>query len=152
MVRIEESVTIERPIEEVFNYLTTIERQPEWVTSMQRSTLTSDGPVGEGTTFRQTVKLVGRTIDADMTVTAYQPPHRYEFEGRSGPMQARIRFDLTPEGNGTRIVQTLDGEAEGVFKLADPILARTVGKQFQADLETLKSLLESGVAAETAGT
>jgi carbon monoxide dehydrogenase subunit G len=148
MVHYDERVTIQRPIEEVFGYLADVERLPEWVASIQRSTVTSPGPVGEGTTFVQTLKLVGRTFEAPMEVHGYQPPRRFEFARRSGPMRARIGFDLTPEGAGTRVVLTFDGDSAGFFKLGDPLLARLMAKQALADLETLKTLLESEVAAE----
>jgi uncharacterized membrane protein len=148
MVRVEESVTIDRPVGEVFTYLADIERQPEWVSSLLESAKSSDEPTGEGTKYRQQAKILGRRFESTNEITAYQPPHVYEFQAEHGPMHVRMRFTLTPEGERTRLVQVADGESGGFFKLADPIVARTMRKQLQADLETLKTMLESGVTAE----
>jgi carbon monoxide dehydrogenase subunit G len=148
MVHIEESVTIEKPVEEVFKFLTDVERQPDWVGPIQSSKITSSGPLGEGSTVQQAMKVLGRRFDATLEITGYQPPNRYEFKGKSGPMHVHFRFALTPEGNGTRVRQTVDGESSGFFKLADPIISRNMSKQFQADLETMKTMLESGVEEE----
>jgi uncharacterized membrane protein len=151
MVRVEESVTIDRPVEEVFAYLADIEKQPEWVSSLLESTKSSDEPTGEGTKYRQKAKILGRRFESTNEVTAYEPPHVYEFQATSGPMHVRIRFTLTSEGQETRVLEVAEGESGGFFKLADPIIARTMKKQLQADLETLKTMLEGGVTAESSG-
>ena len=148
MVRVEESVTINRPIEEVFAYLSDIERQEEWVSSLSESQKTTSGPTQVGTRFRQVVKLLGRRIDIDCEIAAYEPPTVYAFSGKNGPMTMEMRFTLASEGPATTVRQVAEGQSGGAFKLADPILARTMQKQFAADLETLKTMLESGVATE----
>ena len=148
MVRVEESVTINRPIEEVFAYLSDIERQEEWVSSLSESQKTTSGPTQVGTRFRQVVKLLGRRIDIDCEIAAYEPPTVYAFRGKNGPMSMEMRFTLASEGPATEVRQVAEGQSGGAFKLADPILARTMQKQFAADLEMLKTMLESGVATE----
>jgi uncharacterized membrane protein len=146
MVRVEESVTIDRPVEEVFAYLADIEKQ--WVSSLLESTKNSDEPTGEGTKYRQRAKILGRRFESTNEITAYQPPHVYEFQATSGPMHVRMRFTLISDGLETRVLQVAEGESGGFFRLADPIIARTLRKQLQADLETLKTMLESGVMSD----
>jgi uncharacterized membrane protein len=148
MVRVEESVTIDRPVEEVFAYLADIEKQPQWVSSLLESTKNSDEPTGEGTKYRQRAKILGRRFESTNEITAYQPPHVYEFQATSGPMHVRMRFTLISDGLETRVLQVAEGESGGFFKLADPIIARTLRKQLQADLETLKTMLEGGVMSD----
>jgi uncharacterized membrane protein len=148
MVRVEESVTIDRPVEEVFAYLADIEKQPQWVSSLLESTKNSDEPTGEGTKYRQRAKILGRRFESTNEITAYQPPHVYEFQATSGPMHVRMRFTLISDGLETRVLQVAEGESGGFFRLADPIIARTLRKQLQADLETLKTMLESGVMSD----
>lgn len=142
MEHIEESVTIDRPVEDVFTFLADIDRQAEWASLVQESVKTSSGPTAVGTTYRQVVKLLGRKIETNNEVSAYDPPHVFEFRGKSGPIQVQMRFTLTAQGNGTHVLESTDGETGGVFKLADSLVARTMKKQFAADLETLKTLLE----------
>jgi uncharacterized membrane protein len=149
MIRVEESVTIERPIEEVFTYLSDIERQSDWASAVSESTKLSSGPTGLGTTYRQVGKLLGRRLELNCEITAYEPPRLYEFQLLNGPLRGRMRFTLVSEGQGTRVTQVLEGESGGFFKLADPILTRTVQKQLGADLEALKGLVESGIAMQT---
>ena len=150
MVRVEEHVTIERPIEEVFTYLSDIERQPDWVSTMSESRKTTTGPTKVGTTYRQVGKFLGRRFELDCEVADYQPPRLYAFRAKNGPMHIEMQFTLTSNGpETTSVTHVAEGESGGFFKLADPILARTMRKQFAADLETLKTILESGIATET---
>ena len=149
MVRVEVETTINRPIEEVFAYASDIDRQPEWVSPLTDSRKTSSEPTAVGTTYRQTAKFLGRRMEMACEITGYEPPTRYAFRAQNGPMHMEMQFTLASEGpETTRVTQVVDGESAGFFKLADPILARTMRKQFVADLETLKTLLESGIAAE----
>jgi uncharacterized protein YndB with AHSA1/START domain len=149
MVRVDVDTTIDRPVEEVFAYLTDIDRQPEWVAPMTESRKTSSGPTGVGTTFQQAVKFMGRSMDLNGEITSYQAPNLYAFQAKNGPMHMEMQFTLQSDGpESTRVTQVASGESAGFFKLADPILARSMKKQFVADLETLKTLLEGGVATE----
>jgi uncharacterized protein YndB with AHSA1/START domain len=149
MVRIEVNTTINRPIEEVFAYASDIDRQPEWVSPLTESRKASSGPTDVGTTYRQAAKFLGRRIEMDCEITGYESPSLYAFRAKNGPMTMEMRFTLTSEGpETTRVDQVVDGESGGFFKLADPILARSMRKQFVADLETLKTILESGIATE----
>ncbi len=50
MFRLEHSVVINRPIEQVFEYVTNIENAPKWKSRLLEVTRTSEGPVGVGTT------------------------------------------------------------------------------------------------------
>lgn len=152
MVRVEERTTINRPIQEVFAYLSDIERQADWVSTLSESQKTTSGPTEVGTKYRQVVKVLGRRVEAENEVTDYQPPTLFAFRGKSGPMRMEMRFTLTSAGpETTEVTQVAEGASGGVFKLADPIMARTMKKQFAADLETLKTILESGTESE-AGT
>lgn len=52
-------------------------------------------------------------------------------------------FTLEPPGQGTKAAARASLEPGGFFKLAEPILARTAQRSMQADVETLKDILES---------
>lgn len=150
MVRVEVDTTINRPVEEVFAYVSDIARQPEWVSTLTESRKTTDGPTQVGTTYRQAVKFLGRRMDMNCEITKYESPRLYAFRAQNGPMHMEMQFTLTEDGpEATKVMQVAEGESAGFFKLADPILARTMKKQFIADLESLKTMLESGIAEET---
>jgi len=52
MTKVEHSVVINRPIEEVFSYVTDIGNWPQWNSGMLEGEHTSEGSMAVGTTFR----------------------------------------------------------------------------------------------------
>jgi uncharacterized membrane protein len=146
MVRVEESVIINRPVEEVFAYTTDISRFPEWSVLVQESEKVSDGPVGLGTTLRTAIQFLGRKFVSEQVVTEFVPDTVFAGKSVSGPIALTITSVYEPAEGGTKFTQVIEGDAKGFFGLADPILARVGKRQLQAQLGTLKDLLESGVA------
>ena len=73
MVKIETSMVINRPIEEVFAFLTNPENDLVWRSGVLESEQTSDGPMGVGTTARSVEQFLGRRIESTVEFTAYEP-------------------------------------------------------------------------------
>ena len=73
-MHMENTITIERPIEEVFEYVSTPENDPRWVSVSIRNQRTSPGPMRVGMTTEEDVKIFGRTSRDTWEVTEYEPP------------------------------------------------------------------------------
>jgi uncharacterized protein YndB with AHSA1/START domain len=145
--REEHSVVIDRPIEEVFAYLTDANNDSLWQATTLETEQTSEGPVGVGTIYRSVSKFLGRRIETTVEVTEHEPPRKQCVRATSGPMLAAGCSLLEPaDGASTRFTQTLEAEVGGFFRLAEPLVARAFRRQMQADMATLKDLLEAGVA------
>jgi uncharacterized protein YndB with AHSA1/START domain len=137
------SVTIARPVDAVFAYLTDGEKCPQWrsgVLDIKR--VTGDG--GLGTRYRQGVKgPMGRRIAADYEVTAYEPNRRIEFQAVAGPARPHGRYDLAPDDGGTRVSFALDAQLSGLRKLfMGAAVQRTMDAEVKA-LDQLKQVLEA---------
>ena len=144
-IRHEHTIVIERPIEEVFAFATDPENEPLWQSTSLETEQTSGGPVGVGTTFRNTSKFLGRRIESTYEVTENDPPHRQCMRITSGPIPGSGCYALEPTEDGsTRFTQTFEAEAGGFFRLAEPLVGRAIRRQIEADMATLKDLLEAG--------
>lgn len=142
------SVTIERPIEEVFAVLTDPTRSPEWSKHSLRGELLTDGPPRIGSRRRTVVKGFAGigTMESVFEVTELVPLRAVALKqvtaswGGSGA----TRYTFTPVDGGTRIDWTWELNSGGLMRLlTGPMLAVT-RRMFQADLENLKALMESG--------
>jgi uncharacterized protein YndB with AHSA1/START domain len=143
-IREELSVVINRPIEEVFAFATEPENEPLWQSTSLETEQTSEGSVGVGTTFRNTSKFLGRRIDSTYEVTENEPPRRQCLRITSGPIPGSGCYLFEPAEGGTRFTQTFEAEIGGFFKLAEPLVGRAIRRQMDADMATLKDLLEAG--------
>lgn len=143
MIKLSVSTVIDRPIEEVFAYVSDIGHDVEWGSGVVEVRKTSEGPWGLGTRYVYVRHVLGRRIEAPGEITAFEPPHRYAFRAESGPVQASGATDLEPAEGGTRLTFSMEAEPGGLFKLAEPLLGNQLRRQMEFELGTLKALLEA---------
>lgn len=143
-MRVEESVEIDRPPEEVFDYVADPQNLPEWSGLVQEVRMQTQGPLEEGARFTTVAKFLGRRFETPFEVSVHDPPRRHTDSSRGGPFpQEYIHIFEEAEGGGTRLTQVSEGEPGGFFRLAGPLLEAAGRRQFRADLQTLKDLLEA---------
>ena len=129
MAKMESSVTIARPVEEVFGFFLNIdESAPKTDPSVGSVMKTPDGPPGPGTTFRFRQQNLGKMRETTTRFTAVESNRRIEFDAEIGPM--RPKCDLTFEwvDSGTRVTFRGDSIPRGPFKLLSPLANRKVSR------------------------
>lgn len=144
MTQVEVTVTIARPPQEVFAFISDFEKNSLWQQGVERAWFTSEGPLGVGTTYTQLSKFLGRDIEFHFDVIGYEPGLRIEFESRSGTFPVHIVREVEPVPEGSRVHAVITGEAGGIFRLAAPLLDRMTQRQIEGDYARLKELLEQG--------
>jgi uncharacterized membrane protein len=136
------TVTVERPIDDVFGYLADGTNNPRWrsgVLSIERTSAQE----GAGATYRQKLRGPGgRPIDGDYRITAYQPSNLIEFQVTAGPARPTGRFVLTEAGPGrTTVTFSLDLQPTGIMRLMSRMIAKTMRSEVD-QLARLKAELE----------
>ena len=143
MVREEHSVTIDRPVGEVFAYLTDVRNVPEWQEGVREIRLEGDAPVSQGTRFTEVRKFIGRRLESTLEVSEHEPNRRFTVRTLSGPVPFTVRHTFEPSGNGTRIDVVGEGEPGGFFKMGEGLVARQARRMFERDFSKLKAVLEA---------
>lgn len=104
------SVTIERPVEEVFAVLTDPTRSPEWSKHSVRGELLTDGPPRVGSRRRTVVKGFGGigTMESVFEVTEIDPLRAVGLKQVSGTWggTGATRYTFTPVHGGTCVEWT----------------------------------------------
>jgi len=120
------------------------ENNPQWQSGAQEAMKTSEGPIGVGTTYTSVGRILGRQLESTVEYTAYESNKRFAGKTTSGPIpfQFETTFESTAEG-GTKVTTSGEGDVGGFFKLAEPLVARMLKRQFKTDSANLKDLLES---------
>jgi uncharacterized membrane protein len=149
VVRVEDSIIINRPIEVVFAYATDVKRFPEWAATVREAEQTSSGPMAAGATVRTVIQFLGRRLTVDQVITDFEPNRTMASKSLSGPVSGVITTSFEPANGGTKVTWAIEGESKGFFGMADPLLGQIFKRQIEAQLGTLKDLLEgSAVGAE----
>ncbi len=140
-MRVERSVVICRPVDEVFAFVTDMDNVTRWTPACEIRQM-GQGPMAVGARFVQVGEILGRRIEAMTEVTAYTPPDVFAFKTISGPIPLSNAFRFVPVPEGTRVEIVGEGEPGSVFKLAGPLFNAAIRKQIETQLEKLKNILE----------
>jgi len=143
MARTEIKLVINRPIEEVFAFVSNSENLPRWRSTSLEVKKTSDGPLGVGSTFRGRFTFLGRQFDGNVVVTAHEPNRVYVSKMVEGPFPLETGYTLEPVENGTHVTFVAEGEPGGFFKLAEPLVVSMARRAYDTDLQNLKEMLEA---------
>ena len=140
MLEFENTIRIDRPIDEVFAFLSDFENIPKWNYYVLEVRQLSEGPTGLGTTYHQ----VRKSDEQDFRIIEFESDHTVAVKTlpQSSPRFDR-RFTLYEEGDRTRIRDhwKLDTGSPAVLER----LARGRVKSAVAEnLAKLKELLEEG--------
>jgi uncharacterized membrane protein len=144
LIRVDLTVQVNRPVEEVFAYLTDPANLAEWQTNVVSVTKETDGPVASGTRFREVRRgPFGRTVAAIVEVSRYEESRRFDLRIVSGPLPIDGRNEFAAVDGATRIEFVAEGELRGALRLVAPVLGRLLRRQFENDYARLKEALES---------
>jgi len=143
MIEFEHSIFIDRPREEVFEFVTDPENDPKWQSAIESVERASEDPIDKGSTYRYKVKFLGRNIESENEITSYEPPNQASFKSISGPIPFEGTFKFESKDGGTHLSLNGRTDAGGFFKLAEGLVGRQLNKQMEADLNSLKLLLEA---------
>ena len=143
-MRIENSVTVNRPVETVFAAMTDVERTPKWSATVQREWWKTDPPIRVGSVRHSEGVILGQPFENDATVSEYDPPHRAVLRGDVGGMPLGIGFTFDPVPGGTRITVIAEFEPRGALRFAAPMIRNEYRKIWNRDLATFKRMIEAG--------
>ena len=131
-----ETVTVDRPIAEVFAFLADGTNDPSW--RHQVISITHVEGTGEGATYAQTMKGPGGLkINGAFKFTRYEEPTRLDFQVIAGPARPVGSFELREVSPATTEVRfTVDLKPRGLMVLMTPL----INKQVQAEVSNIKNL------------
>ena len=151
MTRVEHSVVIERPAEQVWEYVHDPSNDGVWQSSLVESKELTEGSMRVGTKIAETRRFLGKRFDVSYEVTEYEPYRRSAIRTIGGPIPTSGVYALEPVNGGTRFTASMETDAHGFFKLAEPVFARMARRELEANLGLLKDVLEAAEAPSADG-
>ena len=143
-MRVEESIEINKPLEEVFNYVSDVGNFPQWTAHTLEVRKDTPGIPQQSDRFTVAIKSVGRRFETPYERTSYEANRRYTDRAVGGPIpDQRWEYAFREVPGGTRLTRAVDAEPGGLLRLLEPVQKRLVHRQLRKDLESLKDLLEA---------
>jgi hypothetical protein len=144
MTRLEASVLINKPVEDIFAFLNVAENHPKFVPGMLEFKKTSPGPLGQvGATVRGVRRFLGRRMELPYEITEYEPNNKLGMRGVMGPIRFKDGYVLDALGNSTRVKFWLEPTVTGLMKLAKPFVILIGKTHADETLANLKKTLET---------
>ncbi len=145
------AITIDAPIDGVWDVVADIERQPLWMEEMKAVRLTTPGPVGVGTRGEADVRVFLLGIVDAVEVDVYDPPIRFGIR-HVGTYTGGGRITLEAIDARRTLVRWDERLVPPVFPHLGQLLQKPImGAIFQADLERLREIVELEHAEAMAG-
>jgi carbon monoxide dehydrogenase subunit G len=144
MINIDLGTMIDRPVHDVFTFITNPGNMSKWNSAVVSMEQITPGAVGVGTKFKSVGEMMGRRIEGEMQVVAFEPDSKFGFQMNAGPVQVNVVLTFKTVGTGTKLNLNAQGNPGGLFKLAEPVMAGRVKGMMEENLARLKSVLEKG--------
>lgn len=142
MAHAENTITINKPVAEVYAYLLKGENNPQWRPSVLDIQRLPGKPDGVGAVFKQGLKGPGGRIDGDYEIVEATPNEMIRFQVIAGPARPSGSYAFNSEGkDSTQVTFTLHFEPKGLGRLMEPMINSTM-KGEVALLTNLKAVME----------
>ncbi len=150
MPEVKQSVTINRPVGEVFRTAMDFNRVTEWQPDIQESHLSEERPrVATMIMQRRSTRLMGWKLDLNADITNYVPNRMLEYKGVLGrfPVLGQLSFDS--ERGSTRVTEHLEIRMGFLYALFSPMMRGVMSRRSRKALEGLKNMIESKSVGST---
>jgi polyketide cyclase/dehydrase/lipid transport protein len=147
-------VVIDRPVEDVWQYMTDVSNMARWEDSGAVWKQLSEGQIGVGTPIQSSITKLGRTVSFDLRVVDFDLHKTFSVEAIAGRTRGtRISYLLAPvEGRKTSLRRVTDARLHGLLKVLLPLVGFITRRTGDLEARNLKRLLEDPVLASGAST
>jgi carbon monoxide dehydrogenase subunit G len=121
MPKIDRTVTVDKPLEQVWNFLTDFTTTEQW----DPGTVSTDRVTGDGapgTVYKNVSKVLGREVEIEYTVVELEPMSLFRLHGKTSSMELHdtMRFEQTADGVSVTYIAEFD--PQGAAKLIEPLM------------------------------
>lgn len=133
-------ITVNRPIDVVFDQIADARNEEKWNTSLTDYKLISAGPIGKGSRF--SYKNRGNAFAS--TLAEYDKPSYLAFHVHGEPMEIDARVDFKAiDPDTTTVSAEYAFKPKGLMKVLLPLFAPVLRKAFAKEFGNFKSFSET---------
>jgi ligand-binding SRPBCC domain-containing protein len=143
MLTFEKRLTINRPRQEVFDFVSDPANDALYRSDAEFAEWSSEAPIGVGSSMRSVSRFMGREVETTSEFTVWDPPETYAFRTVGGSFPARYTMVFDSVEGGTRLTARGEIAFKGVFKVVEWLFGKQIKAQAESDFDALKLLLEA---------
>ena len=143
MITFQTSVRVERPVEEVFAFVSDPLLFPRWNSAVQTVHGTSRARGEPRSTYSMQRHIPTGQVENDLEVFAREHNTEFGIRTTSGPTPFRYRYRFASDGPDPVVHLDASVELPGATAVLGPLAARGVKRGVDANLAALKRTLEA---------
>lgn len=144
MPQVEHTITINRPVGEVFRLVADFRNDPQWQKDVAEVHQTEGSTrIGTMVTEKRNLRVWTWRLDLNVDVVDYQPNKLIEIKGVIGQFPVLGRYEFSFSRGTTQFTQSLDIRMGFLYGLFSPFLRGAVLRRTKTSMEALKQLLEA---------
>jgi carbon monoxide dehydrogenase subunit G len=149
VVRIEDGILIDRPVEKVWKFVSDPSNNPKWFQGTCEIRPTSEGPMAVGTTFEARIQVGGisQAIGARCTVLNQNQEITWELTSGATKRSTDTWRMEAMDDKATRLTRVFDLRVSGLWRLIEPIVVRGTKRAHAAEIINVKRILEGETPA-----
>jgi uncharacterized membrane protein len=141
MTTVSASITINQPVDKVFDYVTDVENHKAWQAGILDATVTPSDPIGVGSTYHYTTDVMGRRMETHLEVTAYEKDKLWSVKTIGVPQSVEMVYLFEAVDNNTRL--TISMELTGGYPAAaEAMVKQQTQKNFEDQCNRIKQMVE----------
>jgi Polyketide cyclase / dehydrase and lipid transport len=144
MARIEGEILINRPVEEVFDYVADSRNEPSFNPAMADVELLTPLPIGRGTRFRARMGRAGTQMLVKLT--EFDQPHQLGSRTISSMMQTSGALTFAADGDATVMSWDWQVRPKGWMRMLGPLFGPLGGRMERRIWTSMKRYLENTAA------
>jgi carbon monoxide dehydrogenase subunit G len=123
VARYRTTIQSNRSPEEAFEYLADFANAREWDPGVIAGENLTGQPVGPGSRFRLVSRFLGRRVQLEYRIIAFEAPHRVVFQADQSAVCSTDEIRVVPVGDGTSVTYDADLRLKGPLgRLMEPLL------------------------------
>jgi uncharacterized protein YndB with AHSA1/START domain len=148
VIAFETEVRVERPIREVFAYVSDPLELPHWNSAVREVRRSTTGGNDVGSRFVMERQLPGGLAVDELEIVGLEPPTDFTIRVTSGPTPFTYRYRFSAEGAGTMVRLEAEVELPRPARLVPQLAGRAVRRGVDDNFAVLRAILERARIAE----
>ncbi len=144
MAKIEKSITINAPVNRVFEYLTKTELMPEWLPGMVEVKDIKHTEEGVGSTYKWVYKMAGKRFEGESVTEEFIPEKKLVSKSK-GSINSLWTWNFESYNDDTKLDITIDYTVPipVLGKIAEAVILKQNIREAELALANIKDKLES---------
>ncbi|WP_026689795.1 SRPBCC family protein [Alteribacter aurantiacus] len=144
MSDLKEEVIIQKPCEDVFDFLSNIENNTDVLANVVEVNKLTEGPTREGTQFEEIRQFRNRKVGTILEVVKYVPNNKISIKSENNGLVVVYHYSLKKEDETTTKVffEGYVSATKFLMKIMRPMMVKMLKKEDGEHLVSLKRIIE----------